>query len=286
MSTEGILNLAAATASLVDVDLSRKTRGDALEWRHEDVEFMEEQRQWHELSLKHREEDMKWRRQETQQRDLMNRRREIDEKNEQLKNIASVAALIAGFSVVVLVEMNFSETTPEWLLTLYAATSATTVCLMTYAFVTCTLILVGTLKKFEVNQNFVEEESLFMTLNLLSQSRNGQPLDDSEEATLQHQRSALHKTRFIVFWESTCEGDWNRAYTSFSLGVPSFLLNMIVVGWVKFLPTIWPGIVVTVVCGSTIIFLFWTSHMKWGTFLTETPQNGAPQPTNPVAGES
>src|SRR5262249_10352147 len=99
-ATEGLLSLAAATASLVDVDLNRKTRVDALEWREQDLAFMEEQRRWHEIAIQHRREDINYRRQEIEQRNLVNRRREIDEKNEQLKNIANIAALIAGFSLV------------------------------------------------------------------------------------------------------------------------------------------------------------------------------------------
>ena len=223
--------------------------------------FMDEQRKWHEIYMKHREEDMKFRETEIRQRDLTNRRREMDEKNEQLRNISSVSALIAGFSIVVLVQMNINLDIPEWILTLLATSCAITVCLMTYAYVTCTLILVGTLKKFEVNYNFEEEERLLNISNSFHRMT-------SQEIV--QQRSNLLKTRFILFWESTCEADWSRAYTAFSLGVPSFLFNMIMVGWVKFLPLLWPGSVVTVICGSTIIFLFWTSHMKWGTFLAQS----------------
>ena len=68
-----------------------------------------------------------------------------------LYSISSVAALIAGFDVVVLVELNYQADVPEWLLALLCATNALTVCLMTLAFVTCTLMLVGTLKAFDIH---------------------------------------------------------------------------------------------------------------------------------------
>jgi hypothetical protein len=79
--------------------------------------------------------------------------------------------------------------------------------------------------------------------------------------------------RFILFWQTTCEEDWNRAYKAFSVGVPTFLVNLSLTAWVKFLPLQGPGIATTVICGIGVIVLFWTSHMKWGTFLTESRQS-------------
>ena len=271
MATEGLLNFAAATASLVDVDLNRKARGDALEWREQDLMFMEEQRAWHALQVKCRREDMNFRQQEIEQRNLINRRREIDEKNEQLKNISNIAALIGGFSLVVLIELNYQQNVPEWLVALYAATSAITVCLMTYALVTCTLILVGTLKKFEVFTSVDEEESFFFVRrNMNDGATPSLPPNGGVggEGIYDVERQQYQKTRFMLFWESTCEGDWSRAYQAFSLGVPTFLVNMAIASWIKFQPLISPALSVTVICSITILILFWNAHMKWGKYLT------------------
>ena len=271
------MNLAAATASLVDVDLSRKSRGDALQWREEDVEFMDEQRAWHELSLQHRKEDMYFRHQEIEQRNLINRRREIDEKIEQLKNIANISALIAGFSMILLVEMQFDESkSPEWLLSLYALATSLSACLMTFAYVTCTLILVGTLKKFEVFASY-EEEASFLYLSRRSETGAfpNMPPGGGGEA-----RETFQKTRFMLFWETTCEGDWNRAYLAFSLGVPCFLASMSLASWIKFLPLTIPAILISVICGITVLILFWNTHMKWGKFLTASRTKDTASLTN------
>jgi hypothetical protein len=268
-ATESLLSLAAATASFVDVDLNRKTRVDAIQWREQDLAFMDEQRMWHQISLQQRREDMNFRRQEVEQRNLVNRRRDIDEKNEQLKNIANIAALIAGFSVVVLIEMNLTVDVPDWLLSIYAGFSALTCCLMTYAYVTCTLILVATLKKFEVSSGYNEEDRYFNTRRShLKNDGTLLPSDDQEE----FERQEFQRTRFMLFWENSAEGDWNRAYRAFSLGVPCFLISICFAAGIKFYPVIIPCIVVSILSGCTIFLLFWDLHMKWGVFLASSPK--------------
>ncbi|KAH9258406.1 hypothetical protein BASA81_003455 [Batrachochytrium salamandrivorans] len=265
-------------ASLVDADLSRKTRVDELLWREEDLRFMDMQRQWNEEFLRQRKQDLGWRREERFQRDLSMRMREIDEKNETLKNTGNVAALLAGFSMSALVQISPDTDTPIWLITMYTTVSATVICLMSFCFITCALILVGTLKKFEISHEETGEEN-FAT-------RYGPPpLQDGSEdqvAYNEHTRRRLRKQRFTTFWETTCQQDFHRAYLAFSAGVPLFLVNTLLATWVKFnYGVIWPGILVSLTCGLTILIMFATLQLKWGVYLS-TPNTTTPTPSSVV----
>jgi calcium release-activated calcium channel protein 1 len=201
-----MLNVAASTASLLDVELSRKTRDREIQWRSEDIEFRREERSFRDEQRAWRREEIKWRVEDLKQRAMDNRRREIDEKNEQLRSIANIAALIGGFDMVVLVELNIPPNTPEVLLAFWVLSCSLTICCMTYSFVTTTLMLVGTIKKFEINNTSNQDDVVG------------------------------HKTRFILFWENSCQADWERSVTAFSFGMASFMWNLVLVGYVTCAP--------------------------------------------------
>ena len=127
---------------------------------------------------------------------FQNTRRDIDEKVEQLRAISQLAALIAGFDIVVLIgkddegcdvlfwqgwlnegfsaELDIPANVPETLLVALGISSALTVCLMSLSFVLCTLMLVGILKAFDINS---------------------------------HRRQT-----FREFWILRCEDDWRKAF--------------------------------------------------------------------------
>lgn len=203
-----MLNIAASTASLLDVELSRKTRDREIQWRTEDVEFRREERLFRDEQRSWRREEIKWRIEDLRQRALDNRRREIDEKNEQLRSIANIAALIGGFDMVVLVELNIPPSTPEVLLAFWVLSCSLTICFMTYSFVTTTLMLVGTIKKFEINNAG----------------------NNSNDGNFAQEDVVGHKTRFILFWENSCQADWERSVMAFSFGMASFMWNLVLVG--------------------------------------------------------
>ena len=262
-----LLGLAARSVSIVDLDLSFKQRQEAHDWRSQIEEFRNEERSWRRTREKHRLEDLIYRKSLILQHDLAVQRREMDEKNEQLRNLSSVSAIIASFTVSTYGAMD-TLTNNELTITLTAGACAVTVCLMTFTFLTCTLILVGTLKKFQVKSY---DEILSVSHNIDINGKSKTQLLCSEEELKQLQEE-LHsrKTSFLLFWESTCEADWKRAYLAFTFGVFFFLSSMIMLVWYKFFPVTSPGIIVSVICGLGIIFLFWTSHMKWGSYLFQS----------------
>ena len=83
-------------------------------------------------NVENRAEDMKYRDLEKFWRRSDVIRRKIDEKTQQLKNISHLSALIAGFSMVCMVEVTIPEDISELLLALFGAASAATVRLDMY----------------------------------------------------------------------------------------------------------------------------------------------------------
>jgi hypothetical protein len=251
-------------ASLYDVDVTRQTRADALQWRAEDVLYRNETYEW-------RRQDVLWRQADLVQRDLDNRRREIDEKNEQLRSLSSVAAIIAGFALTVLVQISYPSNVPEWLLSLLSLSTASTVCLMTYSALVCTLMLVATLKRFE-GRDGTAGASAPPPLSVVAMATQ----DNSSEVGSQSMRGGGEKSRFELFWENQCASDWSRAMHSFSYGLNMFLINLILVGWVRFWPMLTPAITVTVVSLCTLIFLGVTVNTKWLSYLFTNRKPASP----------
>ena len=70
--------------------------------------------------LKHRDLELRW-------RHIDDVRRQVDLKTQQLKNISHLSALLAGFSMVCMVEVTIPDDLPKGLLAAYGAASASTV---------------------------------------------------------------------------------------------------------------------------------------------------------------
>src|SRR6056300_1082606 len=96
--------------------------------------------------VKCREEDMKQRALENERHAIDDARRSVDEKAQQLKVLANQSALIAGFSMVVLVESNIPDNINSVLLTLFGGVTAITIALMLVSTLNSTYILVAILR--------------------------------------------------------------------------------------------------------------------------------------------
>ena len=135
-------DIATAFLTALDTSLSKKWREEARMWRQQDISYRKEEREYRILEQLYREQQVNWRKSDVKQRTLENarcvwnryvekNRRDVEEKSEQLKSISNLSALIAGFAVVSLVELNFTndfEKMPshvsEWLICAYAASTA------------------------------------------------------------------------------------------------------------------------------------------------------------------
>lgn len=183
-----------------------------------------------------------WRDEDNERRLIDNTRRLVDEKREQLSAVSHLSALVAGFSMVVLVELVIPEKTNVSVQIMYAVFTALSVCLNVSAMFSCVMMLVGVLKYDSVKR---------------TQS-------------------------FAMYWITHCEAEWKAAFMCFILGMPMFLLSLGVSAWIKFEAyqrngDVWSYVApvcVTTIAGATI--LFWVhERQKWGKFLQFLSTNSA-----------
>ena len=141
-----------------------------------------------------REEDLKQRALENERRAIDDARRLVDEKAQQLKTLAHQSALIAGFCMVSLVEIQYPNDVSPALLISFSCSGALVVCLMLISMLNATFMLVAVLRYDTVKRD----------------------------------------VPFPRFWRTRCEDDWRFALRAFALGVPMFMLVLGQIGWVMF----------------------------------------------------
>ena len=142
--------------------------------------------------VKCREEDMAQRALENERRAIDDARRAVDEKAQQLKGISHLSALVAGFAMVVLVEIQIDPRISPYLLAIFGLTTSLVVGTMLIAMLNCTLMLVAILR-----YNCVTRE-----------------------------------VPFADFWRMRCEEDFTFSLKAFCLGVPLFMCTLAELGWV------------------------------------------------------
>ena len=244
-------------------DEDRAWRSEDRHWRKEDLAWREEERNWRHLEQDWRRRQAAWRRADMDQRLVENarqlwsrfvekNRRDVEEKSEQLKTLSNLSALLAGFAVVSLVEMQFEEKEEmAWLVACFGATTALTVGLMVNAMVTSSLMLASILKN---GKTYVaeEEEAEFMA-RCRSFSVHYKPGD----------RPPAPKRTFQKHWESRCEDSWQRAFGMFTAGVPCFLANLAFASWLKFDGVATSITITTIMFVSTIVWANTQNTWAW-----------------------
>mmetsp|Transcript_78423 Transcript_78423/g.156878 ORF Transcript_78423/g.156878 Transcript_78423/m.156878 type:complete len:245 (-) Transcript_78423:171-905(-) len=178
--------------------------------------------------LRNREEDMRQRSIDNIRREIDDTRRSVDEKAQSLKAISHLSALIAGFAMVVMVEIALPPNLHIVQITLFGATSAGVVGLMLLAMLNCTMMLLAILKYDCVNRNPPFEE----------------------------------------FWRVRCEEDWQFSYRAFTTGIPLFLFVLAQLGFIIFsrydpISRNVASTVVTVIAVGTALWWYLHINPKW-----------------------
>lgn len=180
-----------------------------------------------------REEDLSQRALENERRAIDDARRLVDEKAQQLKTLAHQSALIAGFCMVSLVEIEIPNNVSPALLITFSISGASVVCLMLMSMLNATFILVAILRYDTVKRELP----------------------------------------FPRFWQSRCEDDWKFALRMFALGVPLFMTVLAQLGWVSYWKKmegpawIYASSCISVIAVFTII-IYWTyTERKWKDWL-------------------
>jgi len=190
--------------------------------------------------VKCREEDMKHRAVENERRLIDDARRAVDEKSQQLKALSHLSALIAGFAMVVLVEISIPATFPGPLLLAFGVSASSVIAMMLVSMLNATLMLVA--------------------INKYDCIRREMP--------------------FVTFWRKRCEADFVFALRAFVLGVPVFICVLGLVGWTVFWDRttfyrMAGGSSVTAVAVATVVFWFSHTERKWVDWIVTTGNNAS-----------
>lgn len=179
--------------------------------------------------VKCREEDMKQRALENERKAIDDTRRAVDEKAQQLKTLSHQSALIAGFSMIALVEIEIPKDLNPIVVITFGCTSAITVCSCLFCMLQATFMLVA-IFRYDV---------------------------------------VTREVPFSLFWCRRCESDWYIALRAFGLGVPLFMVSLAQTGWIVFwnisddVSRIISSICVSVIGLLTVIVYLGHPYRKW-----------------------
>mmetsp|Transcript_10964 Transcript_10964/g.15979 ORF Transcript_10964/g.15979 Transcript_10964/m.15979 type:complete len:213 (-) Transcript_10964:224-862(-) len=180
-----------------------------------------------------REEDMKQRALENERRAIDDARRAVDEKAQQLKSLSHQSALIAGFCMILIVEISIPDDLHPALLLSFGCTTAMVVSLMLTSMLNATFMLVAILRYDAVRRD----------------------------------------VSFERFWKNHCEDDWKLALRAFVFGIPLFCLVLAQIGWVKLWnfsdgsSWIWASSCISVIAVSTVVLYLAHTERKWREWL-------------------
>ncbi|GJP56077.1 hypothetical protein CLOM_g15139 [Closterium sp. NIES-68] len=246
MATKAVLDILQGMLVSFGTSMATATREEQRSWWREDAAWRADDLDWrgeekavYEAESDCRQRLRKWHQEDIDQMNLENsrvlwlrflekNRRDVEEKTEQLKAISSISALFGLCATVTLTQLSLDKegepSAPTGLIALYALTTALVEGLMVVSMVTCALLLGIILK---IGKTFVSEreEQDFMAacLRFCALYQRGD-------------RPPQPRKSFEAFWAARCEGSWQLAFQCCCLGVTAFLISMIAVGWIVFIP--------------------------------------------------
>jgi len=198
-----------------------------------------------------REEDMRQRSIDNIRRQIDDCRRAMDEKCQLLTVVSNLSALIAGFAMVVMIEISYPDKIHTAQLVLFGTTGAVAISAMLVSMLHCTMMLIAVLKFNSTQQDPVR--------------------------------------MFDKFWNSRCEDDWRSAYRTFTRGIYCFMLLLAQLGWVIFgkyhdVTFYTSSIIITIVAVVTLIWFVVHIGVKWYAFnITAVKNDATSSPASTVA---
>jgi calcium release-activated calcium channel protein 1 len=176
----------------------------------------------------------------------------VDEKVQQLKAISNLSALIGGFAMVSIVELNMTPDHPQLLMFAFGTMAATVIALMMFSMVSARAPAGPAAKPI-------------LTASLPIASRARQVLCSLIMVYILNYRTMHHRAFDLIAWNSRCEADWRRAFSAFKTGVPCFLLNLSLLAWVQFKDYKAAAVSVTVISLVAVFIWLWYVNVKWAT---------------------
>ncbi|TMW67130.1 hypothetical protein Poli38472_012246 [Pythium oligandrum] len=228
----------AAVGAVVDAVFGSYDLKIAKQWRDEDVQHREQEKQWREDAIMR---EIAWRNADLERErrvlKLENEKRIIDARHKQLSAISQLSALLAGFSMVSMVEINLPEDLNEVLMAFYGVVCCVVFIFMLLAMLTCTLLLLAVTRYVTHTLEGEVRDLTLIELDLVSP--------------------------FYAWWLRKCESEWLLAYRFFRLGISVFLVEVALIGWVQFGHSLTTGIIMSTLCFTGIVYFQLRVASRW-----------------------
>lgn len=170
-------------------------------------------------------------------------RRAVDGCAEQLRAMGSLSALVAGFVMVAFVQFSFDPGgVPLPVLLGFGITNALTVALNVCCMSMCTLILASIFKTY-TSLISSEEQAVF-----IAQCCNFALCYKPGDVPPKPVRN------FQFHWEVYCRPEWHRALAMFTIGVATFMGNIIFAAFIKFRGYQVPAILISGAVGLSLLY--------------------------------
>ncbi|TYZ64968.1 hypothetical protein PybrP1_005760 [[Pythium] brassicae (nom. inval.)] len=220
----------------------------AKQWRDEDVAFRDQSVQWisDDAVRAHAWRSADVERQLRAER-VASEHRACEARAEQLAAVSEQCALLCGFTVAALTNLDLPRDLAEPLLFAYAV-SATIVCVsLLTAAVQCTMLLLAVTR--------------YAGYGALEEHVKRLPLTHVE-----------WDSPFAAWWLRTCEREQMTAYKLLLLGISLFFVYLAVLAWIQFRHSVWAASTVSVLCLAG--FLTWQLRVasKWR-YLLQPPSH-------------
>ncbi|OQR88411.1 hypothetical protein THRCLA_10342, partial [Thraustotheca clavata] len=162
---------------------------------------------------------------------------QADTRAEQLSAISELGALLGGFALVSIINVNVPENIDLDLLWVYGVVSAITICCMVISLIMCAILLLAVTRysahELEYDVRKMKDEEI-----------------DFESP-------------FHIWWLKKCETDWSLGYFLFRTGVSLFLIELGIVSWVQYNLYQTTSISISVVAGLGILIWQFRILSRW-----------------------
>uniref|UniRef100_A0AAV1ULZ1 Calcium release-activated calcium channel protein n=1 Tax=Peronospora matthiolae TaxID=2874970 RepID=A0AAV1ULZ1_9STRA len=225
-------------AAVVDAVFGSYDLKNAKQWRDEDLLYREQEKQWREDAIRR---EYEWRRadlvRERRVLKLENEKRIIDARHRQLVSVSQMSALLTGFTMSTIVEVQIADETSEPVIVAYGAVCCMEFIVMFTCMLTCTALLLA-LTRFVTHALEGEVHALSsFELDVVSP--------------------------FYGWWLRKCEREWIMAYHLFRLGLSLFLTQVALLGWAVFGKWVAVASCMTVICVLAFAYLELRVASRW-----------------------
>jgi len=186
-----------------------------------------------------------------------------------LSHIANLAALMSGFATVFLAQVSIPSdgSVSDPVLAVFGCLAGLTISCNMCALVTVVLLMLA-IQTFDVEGVVVEDEKHDDAKNNTEEQHTAS-LATSNGVT----GSASFPQSFAQFWHSRCARWWLLSYRLFLFGLPCFVCNVAILGFVQFHVSRVAAILIAVAAGLALLYIGVAVLPSWAESIRPAPNS-------------